>query len=171
MSSSVIPHKINIIKLTHSRLKLASLLAEMPLASVKTKVPKVGFTTQIHGSYQSNSFNSCYNQTVLHFRSKCPPLLLFGISSVCLCLYIKMYLSAFPEEISFMRCLFFFFPKPKKPKPKTKKVCHFPRGDFPPCYAKVRPVPRHHFLGLSEFSHEPSSSTSRRTTRSISATS
>lgn len=35
----------------------------------------------------------------------------------------------------------------------------------------VCPVSRHHLLGFSEISHEPSSSTSRRTTRSISATS
>lgn len=61
-----------------------------------------------------------------------------------------------------MRCLFI-----------KKNVCHFPREVFFffPCYVKVRPVPRHHFLGFSGFNHEPSSSTSRRTTRSISATS
>lgn len=53
-----------------------------------------------------------------------------------------------------------------------QNVCHFPRGGFPPPprFAKLYSVPRHHFL-LSAFSHEPSSSTSRRTTSSISATS
>lgn len=53
-----------------------------------------------------------------------------------------------------------------------QNVFHFPRGGFPPPprFAKLYSVPRHHFL-LSAFSHEPSSSTSRRTTSSISATS
>lgn len=147
MSSSVISHKISVIKLTHIRLNLASLLAEMALTSVKRKVPNVGIMTQIHGSYQSNSFNSCYNQTVLHFRSKCPPQLLFGISSVCLCVYIKMYLSAFPEEISLMRCHFFFFFKTKKKQNQNLKKS-FSQRRFSPMLCKGTSCPNASLLGV-----------------------
>lgn len=74
-----------------------------------------------------------------------------------LCVFVLNYFSTFPEVFPVMRCLL-----------KTKKG---PRGGFVPCYAKLCQIPKLHFLVLSEFNHEPSSSTSRRTTRSISATS
>lgn len=74
-----------------------------------------------------------------------------------------MYFSAFPENI-FLNEVFVF----------SKYLSFSQRSwvfffSLSPCFAKLDPISRHHFF--SEYSHDPSSSTSRRTTRSISATS
>lgn len=127
----------------------------MHLPGVKTNGVKS--KTMLRGSHQSNSF---YNQNKFFISGvKRSSLLLFGISSVCLRVDIKMYFSAFPEEFPVLRCCFF--------KLLKKKVI-FPEEFFSHAMWSLS---WHHFLRLSEFSHEPSSSTSRWTTRSISATS
>lgn len=79
----------------------------------------------LRGSHQSNSF---YNQNKFFISGvKRSSLLLFGISSVCLRVDIKMYFSAFPEEFPVLRCCFFKL---------FLKKSHFPRGVFFPCYVK-----------------------------------
>lgn len=89
----------------------------MHLPSVKTKVPRTGQLRHM-GHIRAIALPAVTVKTVLHFMSKRSSLLLFGISSVCLCVD-KMNFSAFPEEFSVMRCLFL-----------KKKICLFSQRSF-----------------------------------------
>lgn len=75
----------------------------MHLPSVKTKrYQEQGGQRRYTGHILAVAFQALQS-SVLHFRSTCPSLLIFGISSVC---RYQMYFNAFPEELSVMRCLF-----------------------------------------------------------------